>query len=151
MSALFKTKRMVGSCEQFFEALQAKFGEQYKVEFIRADSGVKKFFTGQTSDYITIKKNAYHAASIGVSPVSDMIDYQTITYGSFVPNTIVRETIGDSGLVNIFVARLIWGKGSDFYGAIEEFIKSEYEATEVDMGLTNSIKQMMKGKTVMDD
>ena len=151
MAALFKTKRMVGTTEEFFQVLQTKFGEKFKVEFHRADSGLTKFFTGQTTDHITIKKNAYHAASIGVSPVSDMIDYQTVTYGSFVPNTIVRETIGDSGLVNIFVARLIWGKGLDLYDAIEEFIKTEYDATEVDMSLTNSVKQMLKGKTVMDD
>ena len=151
MSSLFKTKGMIGDSERLFNDLKQKFGEKYKVEFHKASTGAMKFMTGNTSDYVTIKKSAYHGASIAISPEDTRIDYQTITYGSITPNAIVNQIMGKSGLLDRLIAQLIWGSGKEFYNSIEEFIQTEYNATEVDMGVMNTIKQTLKGKTVMDD
>ena len=148
---LFKTNRKMGDNQQTYEELNNKFGEKYKVEFHKAGNGAMKFITGNTTDYVTIKKNAYHAVTLGVSPADPTIDYHTITVNSYIPNMLVKQTIGDRGLVNILVAKIIWGNGTAFYDEIDNFIMSEYEGTSVDTGLANSVKQMFKGKSVLDD
>jgi len=151
MADMYKIKREMGTIEQACEEINNKFGEKYKVEFHKADTGLTKFFTGETQDYISIKKNAYHGIIIGLSPADDRIDFRTMTYGTYTPNKLVDQVIGRTGIIDILVAKLIWGSAKEFYADIETYITGDLEGTKVDMGLTNSIKQMMKGKTVMDD
>jgi len=151
MSDIYKIKREMGTIEQTCEEINKKFGEKYKVEFHKADSGMKKFFTGETTDYISVKKNAYHGLIIGLTPADDQIDFRTMTCGAYTPNKIVDQVIGRTGIIDILVAKLFWGSGKEFYADIENYITGDLEGTKVDMGLKNSIKQMMKGKTVMDD
>ena len=149
--SLFKTKREMGDIQQTFEEFNKKFGEKYKVELNKADSGAKKFFTGNTTDYISIKKNAYHGAIVGLSPEDSRIDYRTLTFSSYTPNTIVNQILGKTGIIDILIAKLIWGNGTPFYDEIQNFIESDLEGTGVDTGLMNSAKQLLKGKSVLDD
>ena len=151
--SLFKTKKEIGDLQQVFEGLNKKFGEKYKVEYCKADSGVMKFLSGETVDCITIKKSAYHGVTLNVSLLDPGagIDYQTISWSAFTPNTIVRQILGRTGIIDLLIARLIWGSGNEFYGDIENYITSDLGGVGVDTGLMNSAKQMMKGKSVLDD
>ena len=132
--------------EQIFNEFKNKFGDKYKVELNKGGIGIKMFATGQTMDYISIVKNVYHGVRIAVTPVDANIDYQTIAVTSYIPNFLVNQAIGES-----LVARIIWGSGNDFYDSIDDFIMSEYEAESVDVSITNTAKQMLKGKSVLDD
>ena len=148
---MFKTKKQMGGNEQVFNDLKAKFGDKYKVEFNQASSGAMKFVTGNTVDYISLKKNAYHGITIGVSPADAGVDYTTITSTAVIPNALVRQVLGRTGILDMLIAKLIFGSGNEFYDSVDNFIQSEYEATPVDTSLTNSVKQMFKGKSVLDD
>ena len=149
--SLFKTKHEMGDLQQTFEAINKKFGEKYKVTLNKASSGAMKFVTGNTTDYISIKKNAYHGAIISVSQEDSRVDYRTISFSSYTPNTLVNQVLGKTGIVDILIAKLIWGNGTPFYDEIENFIQTEFEGTGVDMSLKNTAKQMLKGKSVLDD
>ena len=149
--SLFKTNREMGNIEQVFEEINKKFGEKYKVELNKANSGAMKFLTGNTTDYISIKKNAYHGAIIGLSPADSSIDYRTITLSGYTPNKLVDQVIGKTGIIDIMIAKLIWGNGAPFYEELQDFIQTDFEGTGVDTGIMNSAKQLLKGKSVLDD
>ena len=149
--SVFKTKREINGNQQLLEEVTKKFGEKYKVGENKASTGAMKFLTGNNTDYVTIKKNAYHAISIMVTPKGEGIDYQTISISAYIPNTIVKQLIGGSGILDILFAKLIFGNGKAFYDEIDEFITKDCEGVGVDMGLINSAKQLLKGKTVFDD
>ena len=149
--SVFKTKREVKDNQQLLDEVTKKLGEKYKVGENKASKGAMKFLTGNNADYVTIKKNAYHAVSIMVTPKHESVDYQTISWGSYVPNTIVNQLIGGSGVLDILIAKLIFGSGKEFYKDVEEFITKDLEGVGVDTGFINSAKQLLKGKTVCDD
>ena len=149
--SLFKTTKKIGENQQVFEELNKKFGGKYKVEFNKASSGAMQFVTGNTTDYIAIKKNAYHGVTLGVSPADASIDYQTITISAYTPNAIVRQIFGRTGILDLLIIKLIWGSGNDFYDEIDNFITTEFEGVGVDMGIVNSARQLLRGKSVLDD
>ena len=147
----FKTTQDLGSIDAVFECLNSKFGDKYKISINRATQGVLKIFTEQQDDMISIKKNAYHGVNIMVSGKIEGADYQTINVSEYTPNPIVHRYIGRTGILDIFISRLIWGKGDEFYDEINNFFKTEYAATEVNNSFWNNAKQMFKGKTVFDE
>ena len=144
--SMFKTKSKMGDNEQVFNELKEKFGGQYEVKFNKAGA-VSFLAAGQATDYTSIKKNGYHGVRVAVSPEDPNNEYyQTISITSYIPSMIINQVIGES-----LVARLIWGSGSEFYDSIDDFFTSKYEAVPVDLSLTNMAKQMIKGKSVVDD
>jgi len=149
--SVFKTKREIDGNKQLLEEVTKKFGEKYKVGENKASTGAMKFISGNDTDYVSIKKNAYHAMSILITPKGEGIDYQTISISAYIPNTIVKQLIGGGGILEMLLGKLIFGNGKAFYDEIDEFITKDLEGVGVDMGLINSAKQMLKGKTVFDD
>ena len=149
--SLFKTTKQIGDNQQVFEDLSKKFGSKYKLEFNKASTGAMKFVTGNTTDCILIKKNAYHGVTLSVSVKDENIDYQTIAINAYIPNSIVRQLFGRTGILDLLIIKLIWGSGNDFYDEIDNFITTEFEGVGVDTGIINSTKQLLKGKSVLDD
>jgi len=149
--SVFKTKREIDGNKQLLEEVTKKFGEKYKVGENKASTGAMKFISGNDTDYVSIKKNAYHAMSMLITPKGEGIDYQTISISAYIPNTIVKQLIGGGGILEMLLGKLIFGNGKAFYDEIDEFITKDLEGVGVDMGLINSAKQMLKGKTVFDD
>lgn len=149
--AMFKITREVNSIEELAELLQKHMGEKITVEVSKKDSGAKKFFTGNAIDSINIKKNAYHGSVIGFTPKSDGMDYCVATTGEYTPNYLVNQVLGRTGIIDIMVAKLIWGNGKDFFSQIDTFFEKELDGQLVDDGFINSMKSLFKGKTVLDD
>ena len=149
--SVFKTKREINGNQQLLEEVTKKFGEKYNVGENKASTGAMKFLTGNDTDYVSIKKNAYHAMSMLITPKGEGIDYQTISVSAYIPNTIVKQIISNGGFLADILIRLFFGSGKDFYNEIDEFIEKDLEGVGVDMGLINSAKQLLKGKTVFDD
>jgi len=147
----FKTTKGLESLDVLHDCVKEKCGAKYKVQLERASKGVMKYFSGQQTDIICIRKNAYHGIILATSGKLDGVDYQTISVTRYTPNSIVDHYIGRTGILDKLVARVIWGKGDTFYNDIEDFVKTEYEASEVDNSLWNNAKQMFKGKSVFDE
>ena len=147
----FKTKQNLDSIEVLCDRLKNQYGDKYKIELERAAKGAMKFFSEQQSDMISIKKNAYHGIYLSPSGNIEGADYQTISIAEYTPNSIVDHFIGRTGILDILIAKLIWGKGDDFYAEIDNFIKTEYAADQVDNSFLNNAKQLLKGKSVFDE
>lgn len=149
--AMFKITRDVSGIDELAEQLQKHMGEKFKVEVSRKDTGAKQLFTGNTVDCINIKKNAYHGYSIAFTPKSDGMDYCVITTGSYTPNMLVNQVLGRTGIIDIMVSKLIWGNGKDLYDKVDEYFTNDLGGTLVDDGFMNSMKQLFKGKSVLDE
>ena len=147
----FKTTQDLESLDAIYNRLNDKCGAKYKMNVERASKGMMKYFSEQQTDIIRIKKNAYHGVMIATSGKMEGADYQTLSVTQYTPNAIVDYFIGRSGILDKLVARVIWGKGDTFYNDIEDFMKMEYGATQVDNSIWNNAKQMFKGKTVFDE
>ncbi len=148
---MYKIEGKEISLEQVAELLKQKLGDKYPVKIMKATSGAMKYLTGNTTDTIQIKKNGYHGVVIGVVPSTEGMTYSVISSNAYTPSTIVEMITRKAGLLDHLIFKAIWGSGSDFYKSIDNLIMSEYEATEVDTGIINSVKQMVKGKSVFDE
>lgn len=147
----FKIKKELKSVDEFAEALKPHLDSKFKITVEKAGSGLKKFMTGNSADVIKIKKNAYHGVILTMSDKNEALDYQAIGINMYVPSTILNQVVGHEGFIDRAICHIFFGKGTDLYDTIQEKLASEFDGKPIDMGLLNSAKAMLKGKSVFDD
>jgi len=69
----------------------------------------------------------------------------------YVPNALLNQVVGHTGILDRLICNLIFGKGKDLYDKFQETIINELDGKEVNTGLFNSAKAAMKGKSVFDE
>ncbi len=144
----FSIKRKIGNVEELAEILKAHFDPKFTITIGKADKGIKKFFTDNTTDTITVKKNAYHGIQITLSPPTEGIDFQTIGSGAIVPHALLDQVVGHTGLLDIAICNLIFGNGNDLYDTFEKIVAEQLQGAKVNLSLKNQIKAIRQGKSV---
>ncbi len=148
---MYKTKQNITSLEDLQSMLKEKLGGKYAMEMNQADKGAKKFLTGNAQNSINLKKNGYHGLMVLLTPPSNGMDYSVIHLVPYTPNTIIRLITQNAGILDNLIFKAIWGSGNEFYQDLHDVVLEKFEAEQVDTSLTNSFKQMIKGKSVLDN
>ena len=151
MASTFKIKKEVKNLEELSEIFKKNLDQKFQITIEKADKGVKKFITGNTADVLNIKKNAYHGVALTLSDRVEGADYQVISWGVYVPNVLLNQVVGHTGILDRLICNLIFGKGKDLYDKFQETIINELDGKEVNTGLLSSAKAAMKGKSVFDE
>jgi len=100
---------------------------------------------------LNIKKNAYHGIGLTMTERAEGMDYQVITWVVYVPNALLNQVVGHTGIIDRLICNLIFGKGKDLYDKFAETIIKELDGKEVNVGLISSAKAALKGKSVFDE
>ncbi len=148
---MYKTQQHVASLDEVKEVLKKRLGNKYPMEVNKADSGAKKYLTGNTYDSINLKKNGYHGLMVILVPPTAGMDYSVIQLVPYTPNMVIRYITQNAGILDSLIFKAIWGSGKEFYGDLHNLVLEEFEAKQVDNGFMNSVKQMVKGKSVLDE
>lgn len=151
MSTIYKSSHDIKTVEEMAEKLKTILGDKYSVEVNKKDKGLKKMFTNNDTDFVTVKKNAYHGVSVMVYPKSDGLDYITIVSDGVTPGMVAYQLADQLGMIGGFVCRMIWGSGKEFYAEIDKLVVEKFDAKEVDNSFKNQMKSLFKGKSVMDE
>lgn len=146
----FRIDREVKNAEELAEIMKKHFGPKFTVTVGKADKGIKKLFTANDCDTVTVKKNAYHGILMTITPPTEGMEYQAINSGAIVPNGFLNQIVGHQGILDIAICSLIFGKGNDLYDRFDEIVAKELKGARVNMSLKNQIKSAFKGKSVFD-
>jgi len=147
----FKIKKEVKNLKELSEILKPHLSSKFEFSTDKADSGVKKFLTGASDDVLKIKKNAYHGVSIWMTKPSEELDYQVIGVSMYVPNFLLNQVAGHEGVIDKLICNMIFGKGNDLYNDLQNILINVLDGKRVDVGVINSTKAFLKGKSVYDE
>ena len=147
---MYKVERNVASLEEIMGLLSGKIDEKYKMEVSNADSGVKKYFTGNTVDMLIIKKNGYHGLALTLDAYQQERGYAVIATVPITPNSIIEWITRNGGIIDRIVFQLIWGNPKQFHQNVEEVILRELNASKVDNSMKNTLKCMFTGKSIIE-
>ncbi len=62
----FRIEKEIKNAEELAELLKKHLDPKFQITVGKADKGVKKFFTGNDVDSVTVRKNAYHGILMGI-------------------------------------------------------------------------------------
>ncbi len=142
--------KAVDGAEKLAEILREHLDPKFTITVNKADTGLKKFYTGNTGDSVSIKKNAYHGLEVSMSPMVEGTPYQVIAPYMVVPGWLLNNIVGHEGLLDKAVCHAIFGNGKDLYDKFNEVMENVLGAEAVDSGWLNTAKAALKGKTVYD-
>ena len=148
--SMFKINREIKSLDELVEILKKNLDPKFEITVEKAGSGIKSVLFGST-DGIKIKKNAFHALGLSMSERAEGVDYQAISTWMYVPNWLLDQVIGHTGVIDKLIGNLIFGNGKDLYDKVEEIIVTQLDGKPVDTGFFKSAKAALKGKTVFDE
>ncbi len=141
----------VNGVEHLAEILRQHLDPKFEITITKADKGLKKFFTGNTGDTVSIRKNAYHGLVVSMSPKTDGAAYQVIAPYMIVPNPMLNYIVGHEGILDKAICHVFFGNGKDLYDKFNEVMETVLHAKAVNSGLLANAKAALKGKTVYDD
>ena len=152
MTVTFKVDPAKGveSAEQLADILRQHLDPKFTITVDKADKGLKKFYTGNTSDTVSIRKNAYHGLVVSFSPVVEGVPYQVIAPYMVVPNWLLNYVVGHEGILDKAICHIFFGDGKDLYDKFNDVMEKVLEAEAIDSGWFNTAKAALKGKTVYD-
>ena len=149
-SDMYKVERNIASLEEIRELLSGKIDEKYKMEISNADSGVKKYFTGNTVDMLIIKKNGYHGLALTLDAYQQERGYAVVATVPITPNSFIEWITRNGGIIDRLVFQAIWGNPKEFHQSVENLIISELNASKVDISMANTLKSMFTGKSIIE-
>ena len=147
---LYKAERNVASIEELNEILAGEIDVKYKSEISKADSGVKKYFTGNTADSLIIKKNGYHGLAISLDPYEQEKGYAIISMVPVTPNSFIEWLTRNGGIIDKLIFQAIWGSAKEFHQHVEDAIIKQFNATKVDNSMKNTLKSVFTGKSIIE-
>ncbi len=129
--------------EHLAEILRQNLDPKFDITVVKADKGVKKLFTGNTGDYVSIKKNAYHGLVVSMSPVAEGVSYQVIAPYMVVPNFLLNQIVGHEGLLDKAICHVIFGNGKDLYEKFNDVMENVLKAQAVKSGILDTAKAVL--------
>jgi len=146
----FKIKKRVNNLEELREMLKPHLSSKFDFQ-VNNSSGLKQLLTSNSGNVLKIKKNAYHGVMLTMTEPSAELDYQVIGAYMYVPNFLLNQVVGHEGIIDRLICNLIFSKGLDLYDKVQEVLIDVFDGKRVNVGLINSAKAMMKGKSVYDE
>ena len=147
----FKIKKQVKNLEELSEILKPHLSSKFDFSIDQAGSILKKVITNTDCDTLKIKKNAYHGVILTMQEPSEDLDYQVIGAYMYVPNFLLNQIVGHEGIIDKLICNLIFSKGLDLYDKLQETIINVLDGKRIDVGLINTTKAFLKGKSVYDE
>ena len=147
---MYKVERNVASLEELRDVLVENMDAKYKTDISNADSGVKKYFTGNTVSTLTIKKNGYHGLALTLDPYEQERGYAIVSMVAITPNYFIEWLTRNGGLIDKLIFQAIWGSSAQFHYNVENAIIKQLNASKVDNSMKNTIKSMFTGKSIIE-
>jgi hypothetical protein len=147
---MYKVGRKVATLEEMRDILAVEIDEKFKLEISKADSGAKKYFTGNTVDTLIIKKNGYLGLALTFDPHQQDRDYGIVSMIPVTPNALIEWLTRNGGILDRLIFQAIWGSPKKLHQNVEDAIIKQLNASKVDTSMKNTMKSMFTGKSIIE-
>lgn len=140
--ASYEINQPLKGIEDIEQAFRQKTGDKYKymVNSNSVGAKVSQLF-GVTYERLLVKQNAYHGVEVYLQEKDGR---QYLSTAVVTPNVFLASVLGRVGILDMLIARAIFGTRKQLVSDVNEVIVNSFPVTVLDTGLAGAISNLVR-------